>query len=132
MSNYWLPFRKERALKRIYDLMDKKRKQVLLRSYVEPYQLVSGDLFMSRAKNNYIFRVEKVTDKTIIISEGRRKQDEIVLEYGYNLKRIRHSNFVIDYLPISVNQNDINRSDVLRKRLYFIQNFCRKQGNGVL
>lgn len=119
MSNNFFPAQKERALKTIQNVFDTKKHEMKNRNFVTADECAVGDLIYDTKSR--VFRVEKITLKTITISECWDTRTD-VSDFRNN-RRMSHDKFEWEYRKTSL--KEIMRSKQLSNRLSFIQTFKR-------
>lgn len=119
MSNNFFPAQKERALKTFWRIHDAKKHEMKNRDFVTADECAVGDLIYDTKYR--VFCVEKITPKTITISECWDVRTD-VSDFRNN-RRMSHDNFAWEYRK--TNLKEIARSKQLSNRLDFIQTFKR-------
>lgn len=112
-QNLTLDSRRERAWDSIWKQMEKIKNELFSKPFLEANQCKVGDILFNT--KTYRFRVEKITAKTITLSE--LWTDNEWHEQG----RIHHDTFAYTYRTIT--QKQIDRVDCLGKRAKLIKSF---------
>lgn len=126
MSDQWKPTQKIRAMNTVINQIKALEQRVKTRIGESLSTATEGDLLLN-SQNNYMYRVEKISPKTLVLSEGRKLASGYgAFTFGHNPKRIRANTFSHDYY-LKITLQEIERSKQLSRRHKFIQNFSKRQ-----
>lgn len=127
MSKQWKPTQKIRAYNTAFALYEKLQQYIKDRT-LETFDTVKVDDILLNSGNGFLYRVESITEKTVVLSECHRRQLNLDLfDFGFKPKRMRANTFNNIYQKVTM--QEIFRSRQLSRRLKAIQAFKVQTGN---
>ncbi len=128
MSNQWKPTQKIRATNTVLKQLANLETKVMARSFVTFENALFYDCLINN-ENSFLYRVEKKTAKTIVLSEGRKTASGYgCFSFGHKPKRMYKMTFDNTYRITS--EKEIKRSLQLSARHRKIMQFKIQTGGG--